>query len=262
MYPAGRSHQERLRYLLQFTAFAPTFGEPAPFRFRVAQDAIELLAEEHRRERMLSAGAALHHLRVAFEGFGEDAVVEEFPAGPDGEVFARITLAARIAPSIDAQRMLVAAARRRDTTAAFRPTRVPGALVKAFANECRRERAIMRVIVGDERDVLASLIAPVDERAALLLGSPLFFAITTSGDAPTDWLAAGRALSAVMLRATERGLATSQFDAFVRQPDLRAALAALLRSDRTPQVLLRAGVYDGPSLAAPPRVVLDDLLVP
>ncbi len=260
-YPAGRAHRERLRYLLQFTAFAPTLGASVPFRFRMADEAVELLAGDRDRASTLSAGAALHHLRIAFEAFGEDAVVEEFPSGSEGDVFARVTLAARKSPSVDAQRMLVAAARRRETVVPFRETRVPGAMVKALANECRRERTIMRVVVGDERDVLASLIAPVAERPRLLSGSPLFLTITTSGDAPPDWLSAGRALSAVLLRATEQGFATSQFEALVREPSLRASLAALVRSERMPQVLLRCGLYDGPSLGAPPRILLDDLIV-
>lgn len=261
MYPAGRSHRERLRYLLQFTAFAPTLGASVPFRFRIADEGVELLAGDRDRASTLSAGAALHHLRIAFEAFGEDAVVEEFPSGPDADVLARVTIAARTSPSVDAQRMLVAAARRRETLVPFRATRVPGALVKAFANECRRERTIMRVVVGDERDVLASLLAPVAERPQLLAGSPLFLTITTSGDAPPDWLSAGRALSAVLLRATEQGMSTSQFEAIVREPSLRSSVAALVRSERTPQALLRCGHYDGPSVAAPPRALLDDLIV-
>jgi hypothetical protein len=270
IYPAGRTSTERLTYLLQFAAFVPTFGKTIPFRFRLRDDAVDLYvaelgdtsASDRGRAAAISAGAALHHLRVAFEAFGEDAVVEEFPAGNSGDLVARVTLAARTAPSPDAQRMLVAAARRRDTRASFRPSRVPGPLVKAFANECRRERTVLRVIVGDERDALVERLAPAPERAAMLAGSPLFLTITTNGDGPSDWVAAGRALSAVLLRATESGLATSQFEAMVTgpEPGLRGDVAALIRAERAPQALVRVGVYDGPSIAASPRIALEDIV--
>jgi hypothetical protein len=56
----------------------------------------------------------------------------------------------------------------------------------------------------------------------LTAAGPVLGVIATPGDEPHDWLAAGRALSAVLLGATARHLSTSFFDAPVERRPLCA----------------------------------------
>ena len=74
-------------------------------------------------------------------------------------------------------------------------------------------------------------------------------------------MAAGRAMSQVLLRATADGLATSFLSQAIEVPQLRPRLASLLRHDGHPQLLLRIGYPRRPARPAPRRPV-EDVLVP
>jgi nitroreductase len=86
---------------------------------------------------------------------------------------------------------------------------------------------------------------------------PALAVVATPADEPHDWLAAGRALSAVALGATARGLSVSFFDAPVEEPQLRGQVAEAAGAEGFVQLLLRLGHGEGgpPS----PRRSLDDV---
>lgn len=92
----------------------------------------------------------------------------------------------------------------------------------------------------------------------LVEAGPALAVISTRTDEPRDWLAAGRALSAVALGATARGLSVSFFDAPVEEPQLRGEVAAVAGVDGIAQLLLRLGHGEGGS--ASPRRALEDIL--
>jgi hypothetical protein len=118
--------------------------------------------------------------------------------------------------------------------------------------------------VGD----LASLVGPLlirtfDTGASqaakdhdLAVHSPLLAAIVSKDDTPADWLAAGRALTRVLLRATADGLTASYLNQPVEVPALRSRLAALLDTKGPPQLLLRLG--HAPAARATPRRRLEE----
>ncbi|HEY8473374.1 MAG TPA: nitroreductase [Natronosporangium sp.] len=71
-------------------------------------------------------------------------------------------------------------------------------------------------------------------------------------DAPPDWLAAGQALSAAWLAATERGIALLPFSSPVEVPATRTVLRHLLAGIGHPFLALRLGVPD-PDRPGPPH---------
>lgn len=71
--------------------------------------------------------------------------------------------------------------------------------------------------------------------------SPLLVVLATSGDDPTAWIAAGRALAAVSLTATLHGLSGSYLSQPIEIADLRGKLAAAAGASGTPQLLMRFG---------------------
>jgi len=93
----------------------------------------------------------------------------------------------------------------------------------------------------------------------LALATPTLAIIGTDREDALAWLAAGQAMSHVLLQATADGLATSFLSQPIEVPELRPRLAALLDRPGHPQLLLRIGYARGPAHLAPRRP-LDDVL--
>ena len=92
----------------------------------------------------------------------------------------------------------------------------------------------------------------------LVAAGPVLAVLSTHNDEPADWLAAGQALSAVLLGATSRGLSSSFFDAPIEEPSLRDRVTEAAGAPGAAQLLLRLGHGQGgpPS----PRRDVDELL--
>ncbi|MGZ5406101.1 MAG: Acg family FMN-binding oxidoreductase, partial [Nocardioides sp.] len=102
--------------------------------------------------------------------------------------------------------------------------------------------------------------AKKDEQLALT--APALIVLSTTGDTPSDWLAAGRAITVLLLRATAHGLAASFLNQPIEVPALRVRLRDLLGSSDSPQLLLRLGygTNDGPTVRPTPRRAGADVL--
>lgn len=96
----------------------------------------------------------------------------------------------------------------------------------------------------------------------LALATPALAVIGTDSDDAPAWMAAGLALSQVLLRATAEGLATSFLSQAIEVPELRPRLAALLPGGGHPQLLLRVGYPIRTDRPAPRRPVADVLVPP
>ncbi|WP_067469855.1 Acg family FMN-binding oxidoreductase [Actinomadura macra] len=84
--------------------------------------------------------------------------------------------------------------------------------------------------------------------------------LVTTGDAPADWLRAGQALQAVLLRAAEQGFSVAYHTQALQVPELRAFIRTHFCGDAHPQLLLRLGVPDSQELTSVRRP-LQDVLV-
>jgi len=94
---------------------------------------------------------------------------------------------------------------------------------------------------------------------ALIESSPLVVVLATQRDEPIDWLDAGQALQAVLLRATVHDLAAAFLGQVLEEPALRARIEGLLGAAAIPQAVLRLG-YADPVTRLAPRRELDDVL--
>ncbi|MFC7334694.1 Acg family FMN-binding oxidoreductase [Rhodocista pekingensis] len=106
-------------------------------------------------------------------------------------------------------------------------------------------------------------VAAKDRRLAQ--DAPALAVLTTPADTPADWLAAGRALSRVLLTLTRAGLAAAFLNEPIEVPELRPRLRGLLprfncTGDGVPQLLMRIG-YPQQSVPAAARRPLEDVLV-
>lgn len=82
--------------------------------------------------------------------------------------------------------------------------------------------------------------------------------ISTGGDEPRDWLAAGQATERLLLRATREGLVTSFAAQALERPELRWLLPDPARADGPAQLVVRFGY--GPQAPHTPRRPVDDIL--
>jgi len=96
----------------------------------------------------------------------------------------------------------------------------------------------------------------------LALATPCLAIIGTDHDNPPAWMAAGQAMSAVLLQATADGLATSFLSQAIEVDTLRPRLAALTGGGAHPQLLLRVGYPRRPARPSPRRPLRDVLAQP
>jgi nitroreductase len=99
---------------------------------------------------------------------------------------------------------------------------------------------------------------PFDDAAEILV-------LSMAGDGADDWLRAGEATSAVLLAATQLGLATTPLSQALEVEAVRRAIRRdVLHSVENPQLLIRVGwpVADAPELPPTPRRDLASVLLP
>ena len=103
--------------------------------------------------------------------------------------------------------------------------------------------------------VPAAVTRPVEPPPA---EHPTLVLVLTDGDCPREWLVAGQALSALMLRCTTEGVAVQPIGQVVDVPATRQGLAEALGVLGHPQMLVRLG--RGTSVRRTRRRLIDDVL--
>jgi hypothetical protein len=89
--------------------------------------------------------------------------------------------------------------------------------------------------------------------------SPMLAVLGTDLDEPRDWLAAGEAMEACLLRATHLGLAASFLNQAIEEPALRPRIATASHHRGFPQLVLRFGY--GPPVAPTRRRPLAEVVL-
>ena len=92
----------------------------------------------------------------------------------------------------------------------------------------------------------------------LIEASPLLVVLGTDADTTHDRLAAGQALSRVLLRATQDDVAASFLNQPIEVAELRSAVAGLVGRSGTAQIVLRLGY--GPKTMPTPRRPVREIL--
>jgi hypothetical protein len=95
--------------------------------------------------------------------------------------------------------------------------------------------------------------------AATARGSPVLAVLGTETETTRDWLLAGQALEAVLLRARAEDVWASFLNQPIEVPELRSQLAEVIGRGGFPQMLLRLGY--GPRAKPTPRRSVRDALI-
>lgn len=162
--------QDIIHSIIQQAVLAPSSHNTQPWRFRVARDCIDLLADRTRalpvndpfdRELVISCGAALLTLRAAAAAAGLGTHVTVLPNAADADWLARVNLTADpadtalayLAPFIE---------RRRTYRRAFDGHSVAPEAMVAVAKAVEMEGAQLHTLVGEQRTQAGQLVAEGD----------------------------------------------------------------------------------------------------
>jgi nitroreductase len=96
-------------------------------------------------------------------------------------------------------------------------------------------------------------LSPAYRGRSRALRAPVLAVISTGGDTPHDWLAAGQALQRMLLTATVLGVSASFLNQPCQVPALREQLRGMLALFGVPQLVLRLG-YGATSRGTPRRL--------
>jgi nitroreductase len=244
-----RSVAERAVHL---ASRAPSIHSMKPWRWRLMEDGLVLLAERSRlavddpdgRGLVISCGAALVLTELALRAEGFAPHVDRMPEGPTSDVLAVFTAPARVPVDPDDQRLIRAALNRRSDR---RPSAID--TVNEYEGERLRNAGTVNGIDLDfplDEAYIAEMRRSLRDRnvdAAVqdVDGKPLIAVLLTESDTPAAQLATGEAMMRVMLEAERLGIATRPLR---HEPGL-AAVRTWIQGRRGwvghPQMLLRIG---------------------
>jgi hypothetical protein len=218
-------------YLIATAARAPSVHNSQPWRFRVGEDAIELLSDPDRpagtdasgREMLISCGAALFGLRLAMRSLGFQPVVEQLPDPAQPRLVARVRPGRwRSVPMNSLEvRMLAAVPHWHAHSGALDPGPLPVGLAPGLRNDA--------LVEGAE---LAFVSPGLGTATAILL---------TRGDHGADWLHAGQALHRMLLHAASEWVFASLGTQPLGDPVTRVVIPGQLGVPGHPQMILRFG---------------------
>ncbi|WP_280390537.1 NAD(P)H nitroreductase [Nocardia brasiliensis] len=277
----GWPDEHTLHAALVLATRAPSVGNSQPWRFRIGDHRIDLYLDPLRaqpptdwtqRDALSSCGAALHHLRIALAVAGWSTVVRRLPDPADPNHLASL----RVVPHRPTMLELAlgnAIPRRQSDRRHFTSVPIPRGSVGLVHERAMANGASVRQIGGAVR---AQLVEVLDAAARRNLGTggesavcgtepdnAELLVLSTTVDDRLARLCAGEALSAVLLTATNVGLASCALTEALRAPDLRQCVrAGVLHGRGHPQAVIRIGwaPADATALPATPRRQVSDVL--
>jgi hypothetical protein len=291
--------QETMRSALELACRAPSVQNSQPWRWRLAEHSAHLYIDRSRllplldptgRELVISCGAVLHHARIAFAATGWRALVHRLPnpALPDHLASIEFRKLSEVDPA--AVTLAAVAADRYTDRRPFLPDPVPVDLLASLrgaaeAEDCRltfaldklRRRELEWAI--DHADSVQralpeyfeqstpdfNLVAEGELPVPVLDDGAVLAVLATRGDSFESWLAAGEALSAVLLGAAKVRLAACTLSQLSEVAASRTLVRdKVLDGTGEPQLAVRLGWPVTPGSQAPvtPRRPLADSIEP
>jgi nitroreductase len=256
-YPFTSPGADQLRFLVGCAALAPSTHSTQPWRFRIVDDdEVEVWADATRaipridpvgRQRLISCGAALLHVRIGLRRFGWRDEVDYLPEPGAPELVARVRRGGMLRPPPRDVELFDAIPRRRPRRGPFLPRPVSAEHAAALIREAAIEGAWMEQVQSDDGLAGALLVEvrrsaePRWWREPALARSPMLAVLGTDLDEPRDWIAAGEAMEAALLRATCLGMTASFLFQAVEVPTLRGSIGRAAGRGGFAQLILRFG---------------------
>lgn len=170
-FPEDGSLADQLRHAVRYAVLAPSEHNTQPWRFRVAEDRIELRLDPTRtletqdpvhRVPIISCGIALFYLRLALRHFGLRTQTQLLPHPDDRELLALTTVVGEAVPSQREDMLFGAILRRGTQRGRFATGLLPEDLKSELLTSAADEGAWMAFPDGGARDAVADLVATAD----------------------------------------------------------------------------------------------------
>ena len=170
--PLSGTAIDKARFAVRYAILAPSSHNTQPWRFIVNGDELLVCADRTRslanidpfdRELIISCGAALLNLRVAFAYFEVPVEITTFPQSSDPDIVARIIFPAS-GPRLEDLAVLFSAITKRTTNRGpFSGEHVPAAVIERFKSAARSEGVDVAFAQGlAQRERLATLVGRAD----------------------------------------------------------------------------------------------------
>ncbi|MEV5834873.1 NAD(P)H nitroreductase [Nocardia sp. NPDC052112] len=285
----GLPDDSTVKTALALAVRAPSVHNVQPWRWRIDDRYVHLYldptptpisTDPEQRDLVLSCGAALHHLRIAFAALGWSAVVHRLPNPVDPNHLAAVELVRHRPTPLDIALSAVISTRQTDRRH-YSSWPIPHGYLGLVNERAAALGATVTQARDRPRDVLIETMrtaaARPHEPQAREFASPAsagdahepdyaeLLMISTSADDRLSRLRAGEAISAVLLTATNIGLATCLLTEPLERADLRRRVRVEVLDELAhPQAVLRIGWPPTSALPLPmtPRRSVDDVLDP
>lgn len=156
------------RALLDAAGAAPSIGNRQPWRFEVAADRVEVWVDRagglpavdpDGRQLLISCGAAVFNLRVAWRHLGHHSEVALLPDPDDGDHVATVVRGRAMASTAEDRSRYDMLRFRHTNRGPYRPVPVPAPVRRRLVAAADRESAVLHVV--DRPDLLAAVAALV-----------------------------------------------------------------------------------------------------
>jgi len=173
-FPASGSAIDKARFAVRYAILAPSSHNTQPWRFIINGDELLLCADRTRslpnidpfdRELIISCGAALLNLRVAFAHFGVPVEIRTFPQSSDPDIVARIAFPDSGPKLNDLAKLFDAITKRATNRGPFIDEDVPKSIIELLKSAAMLEGVDIEFArTAKEREHIAALIAEADRR--------------------------------------------------------------------------------------------------
>ncbi|MBV8467831.1 MAG: nitroreductase [Burkholderiales bacterium] len=223
-FPRDATFREQMRFLLQYAILAPSSHNTQPWRFKLDDEGLWLLADRTRslaasdpydRELIISCGAALMNLRVAFAHFGCPVQIHTFPFKIEPDVLAHMQPNPGALQPTALSPLLREITRRSTNRRVYTGERLPASVCDQLLASAYDEGVELNIVEQlDTRRELAVLIASGDEAQFADPGFRHELASWLRGSRSYDGMPAYAPGSSALLDATVpiKGLVVRTFD--------------------------------------------------
>ena len=158
-FPRGGTEEQVWEFLLRYAVRAPSGHNTQPWRFQIADGRLRLYADRGRalsvvdpeeRELVMSCGAALAHLTVAFRHFGYAGDVSPFLDAANRDLLATVSLGQAHTPQPGDHQLFEAIEKRHTHRATFETRPVPHQLLAQLGRDTRRAGATLHAFTEDD----------------------------------------------------------------------------------------------------------------
>lgn len=158
---------------LEAAVAAPSVHNTQPWRFRLRDGGIEVLADRARhlafvdpqaREMTISVGAAVLNLRVAILAHGRVPALDLMPSADDPDLLARVVPEPKVANHETARLLAHAIPHRRTNRRPFEDIPVPPEVLEELAAAARVEHADLMVVDPLLRDAVFSIVRAAEDQ--------------------------------------------------------------------------------------------------